>query len=45
MYCNLCPGKLYNEPAGDMFKLSDYFCEVAHINRRIAEEFIAKHKK
>ena len=45
MYCNLCPGKLYNESAGDMFKLSGYFCEVAHINRRIAEEFMAQHKK
>ena len=44
-YCNLCPGKLYNESGGDMFKLSDYFCEVAHINRRIAEEFVSKNKK
>lgn len=44
-YCNLCPGKLYNESGGDMFKLSDYFCEVAHINRRIAEEFVAAHSK
>lgn len=43
-YCNLCPGKLYNESGGDMFELSDYFCEVAHINRRIAEEFVAAHK-
>ena len=44
-YCNLCPGKLYNESGGDMFQLSNYFCEVAHINRRIAEEFVAAHKK
>ena len=44
-YCDLCPGKLYSESGGDMFKLSDYFCEVAHINRRIAEEFVATHKK
>lgn len=44
-YCNLCPGKLYNESGGDMFKLSDYFCEVAHINRRIAQEFVKTHQK
>lgn len=44
-YCNLCPGKLYNESGGDMFKLSDYFCEVAHLTRKIAEEFVKKHKK
>ena len=44
-YCNLCPGKLYNESGGDMFKLSDYFCEVAHINRRMAEDFVKTHKK
>lgn len=44
-YCDLCPGKLYSESGGDMFKLSDYFCEVAHINRRIAEEFVAAHSK
>ncbi len=44
-YCDLCPGKLFSESGGDMFKLSDYFCEVAHINRRIAEEFVASHKK
>lgn len=44
-YCDLCPGKLYSESGGDMFKLSDYFCEVAHLTRKIAEEFVKKHKK
>lgn len=44
-YCNLCPGKLYNESGGDMFKLSDYFCQVAHINRQIAQDFVRSHKK
>lgn len=44
-YCDICPGKLYNESGGDMFKLSDYFCKVAHLTKEIAEEFVKKHKK
>ncbi len=44
-YCDLCPGKLYSESGGDMFALSDYFCQTAHINRKVAEEFVASHKK
>lgn len=44
-YCNLCPGKLYNESGGDMFALSDYFCRVAHINRKIAEEFVRERQE
>lgn len=43
-YCNLCPGKLYNESGGDMFKLSKYFCEMAHLNRRIAEDFVERNR-
>lgn len=44
-YCDLCPGKLYAESGGDMFKLSDYFCEVAHLTKKIAEDFVKEHKK
>jgi radical SAM protein with 4Fe4S-binding SPASM domain len=41
-YCNICPGKFYNESGGDMFALSDYFCKVAHLNKELAEEFLKK---
>ena len=44
-YCDICPGRFYNESGGDMFKLSDYFCKVAHLTKQIAEEFVKEHKK
>ena len=44
-YCNLCPSKFYNESGGDMFKISDYFCQVAHLTKKIAEDFVKRHKK
>lgn len=38
-YCNLCMVRNYNEN-GDMFKISDHFCKVAHLNKRLVEETI-----
>ena len=43
-YCILCPGKLYNESKGDLFKLSEYFCGLAHLNRELAQKFVHSHK-
>ena len=38
-YCNMCLAKFYNESGGDIYKISDYFCGVSHLNREIAEEY------
>lgn len=41
-YCNMCLVRNYNENNGDMFKTAEHFCEVAHLNKRLVEEY---HKK
>lgn len=28
-YCTICPAKFYNESRGDIFKIDEYFCEIA----------------
>lgn len=40
-YCSMCLAKFYNESGGDIYKLSDYFCNTAHANKRLAEDFVA----
>lgn len=37
-YCSICMVRNYNENNGDMFKVSKHFCDVAFLNKRIAEE-------
>lgn len=38
-YCNLCMVRNYNESGGDMFKINKHFCDVAHLNKKIVEEY------
>ena len=38
-YCSRCLVRNYNESGGDMFALNKHFCEVAHINKRLVEEY------
>jgi len=38
-YCAMCLVRNYNENEGDMFKTNEHFCEVAFLNKRIAEEW------
>ncbi|WP_301385027.1 radical SAM protein [uncultured Duncaniella sp.] len=37
-YCAMCMVRNYNENGGDMFKVNDHFCKVAHLNKRLVEE-------
>ncbi|MCH5237547.1 MAG: radical SAM protein [Muribaculaceae bacterium] len=37
-YCAVCMVRNYNENEGDMFKVSKHFCDVAFLNKKIAEE-------
>ena len=37
-FCAVCMVRNYNENEGDMFKVSKHFCEVAFLNKKIAEE-------
>ena len=39
-YCNMCMAKFYNESAGDIYKISDYFCGVSHLNKEIVEDYL-----
>ena len=41
-YCNMCLVRNYNENNGDMFKTADHFCHVAHLNKRLVEEYQEK---
>lgn len=38
-YCAMCLVRNYNESNGDMFKINKHFCDVAFINKRLAEEY------
>ena len=38
-YCSMCLVRNYNESKGDMFKINKHFCDVAFLNKRIAEEY------
>lgn len=37
-YCAMCMVRNYNENNGDMFKVSQHFCDVAFLNKRLAEQ-------
>lgn len=41
-YCSVCLERNYNENNGDMLKVSDHFCNVAFLTKRIHEEYRAK---
>lgn len=40
MYCSRCLVRNFNESKGDMMALPEYFCEVAKLNKKIAEEYM-----
>jgi len=44
-YCAMCLVRNFNENKGDMFKVSDHFCKVAHLNKKIVEEHKAIHAR
>lgn len=41
-YCSTCLVRNFNE-TGDMLKVSKHFCDVAHLNHRIVDEYRAKY--
>ena len=41
-YCARCLVRNYNESGGDMFTINKHFCDVAHLNKRLVEEYIEK---
>jgi len=41
-FCARCLVRNYNESGGDMFALPQHFCDVAHLNRKLYEEYRAK---
>lgn len=38
-YCSMCLVRNFNESGGDMFKINNHFCDVAFINKEIAENY------
>lgn len=38
-YCSICLVRNFNESGGDMLKVSEHFCEVAFLNKRLVEEY------
>ena len=38
-YCSRCLVRNYNESGGDMFAINKHFCDVAHLNKRLVEEY------
>ena len=41
-YCARCLVRNYNESGGDMFVINEHFCQVAHLNKRLVEEYREK---
>lgn len=41
-YCARCLVRNYNESGGDMFAVNHHFCDVAHLNKKIVEEYREK---
>lgn len=39
-YCSPCLVRNYNENNGDMFKITQHFCDVAFLTKRIVEDFL-----
>ena len=44
-YCAMCLVRNFNESGGDMMNLATRFCEVAHLNRKVVEDWKAVRKK
>ncbi len=42
-YCNRCLVRNYNETNGNMFEIPKQFCDIAFMNKRLAEEFEKKY--
>ena len=42
-YCAICMGKFYSESGGDMYMTNDFYCGVSHLNRELAEDYLAQH--
>jgi len=42
LYCARCLSRIYNENSGKLDKIPKFFCEVSHLNKRLAEEFREK---
>lgn len=40
-FCAMCLVRNYNESGGDMFKINKHFCDVAFINMKVVEEYVA----
>jgi radical SAM protein with 4Fe4S-binding SPASM domain len=38
-YCALCLVRTFNESGGDMFKVNEHFCQVAHLNKKIVKQY------
>ncbi len=43
-YCAMCMVRNFNEGNGDLFKISQHFCNVAAINKKIGDEYVQKRK-
>lgn len=41
-YCIMCLVRNFNENNGDMFKVSEHFCQVAFLNKRLVEDYKLK---
>jgi radical SAM protein with 4Fe4S-binding SPASM domain len=44
-YCHICMAKFYNESGGDIYKVSDHFCGVSHLNRELAQEQLTQQSR
>lgn len=44
-FCAMCMVRNYNESGGDMFKINRHFCDVAFLNKKMVEEYMAKKKE
>lgn len=43
-YCAMCLVRNFNENNGDMFRITQHFCDVAFLNKKMVEEFYKKSK-
>lgn len=41
-FCSMCLVRNFNESGGNMFKINKHFCDVAFLNKRLVEEYVAK---
>lgn len=44
-YCAMCLVRNFNESGGDMLRVAQRFCEVAHLNRVIVEDWKAAQRQ